>query len=140
MSLKSLGPRIKKLREDAGLSQAKLANLAGLTQGQISNYESCKGDITLESAAHLAKALGVSVAALIGDEAPEAAPPRKPTPEEMAEAVLTALGVDEMRMRLIRAVLRVPEELVPQLGVPLKTLEGLVPSPPASNETKRSTG
>lgn len=52
----------KLLRKKAGLSQAKLAELAGVTQGWVSAIELGKKDIgSLETAFRLSDALGVPV-------------------------------------------------------------------------------
>lgn len=50
---------IKKLRQDAGLTQAELADAAGLSQAHISQIESGKAGVGLKAALGIAKALGM---------------------------------------------------------------------------------
>lgn len=55
----NFGIRIRKLRLDKGLSQRKLAELAGLSEDQVSNIERGKSWVGELSFALLADALGV---------------------------------------------------------------------------------
>lgn len=56
---------LRDLRVQRGLTQAQLAELAGVSQPSLSQYE--RGDIlpSLESARRVAQALGVSVEAMM---------------------------------------------------------------------------
>lgn len=83
----TLGKRLKDILAAQGISQAELAARAGTTQAQISAYINQKGSPTLESAERLAGALGVSIAALIGDEPPVIAPPSTSPEERRLEAI-----------------------------------------------------
>lgn len=57
-----IGPVIKSLREKAGLSQAELAQMAGLQQSLISRYETGSRErVDTTMLAPIAKALGVTV-------------------------------------------------------------------------------
>ena len=51
------GEQFRRLRSDAGISQKELSELSKVTQGQISNFESGKSTITLETAGKLLTAL-----------------------------------------------------------------------------------
>ena len=53
--------KIKQLREKAGLSQKALADNAKVSQGKVSEYESGKSVLRLDSARRIADALGVSI-------------------------------------------------------------------------------
>ncbi len=69
--LASLGSKLKRLREAAGLSQQALAVRAGLSLGLVARIEQeAKADILLGTAAALARALGVRVDDLADDVAP----------------------------------------------------------------------
>lgn len=61
----SFGIRIRQLRLDRGLSQFELAELSGLSEGQISNIERGKSWTGELSFALLADALGVSQQSLV---------------------------------------------------------------------------
>jgi transcriptional regulator with XRE-family HTH domain len=67
---------LKRLREGAGLTQMQLGNLVGVENSVVSRWERAERDPQLESIAALARALGVSAAALVdgipGDDAPPA--------------------------------------------------------------------
>lgn len=55
------GKRIKQLREQAGLSQTKLAEIAGVTPQAISMIESGERNIVTKTANKIAGALGVTL-------------------------------------------------------------------------------
>jgi len=57
--------RLRARREALGLSQARLAQAAGISRGYLIRLEAAQQDPTLTVLAHLAKALKVSVAELI---------------------------------------------------------------------------
>ncbi len=57
----SIGPRMRQLRNEAGLSQAELGSKVGLEKSTISSYESGTRTPTAYTAAKIAKALGVSL-------------------------------------------------------------------------------
>jgi len=62
-------PALLRLRSDRGVSQEKLAELAGVSRSVIAKIESGQTRVlTLESAKKLAKAFGVTLGALLGIE------------------------------------------------------------------------
>jgi transcriptional regulator with XRE-family HTH domain len=67
-----MGTRLKRLREAAGLSQAKLAAAAGVSPRTVQNWEYGKRTFDFESAWKLADVFGVTLDELAGRE-----PPRK---------------------------------------------------------------
>lgn len=74
-----LALRAKELRDRAGLSQQKLAEVADVSIGTVRNLEQGKDEDSAPSVANLRKialALGVTVAALLG-ESPASSPPVK---------------------------------------------------------------
>ena len=111
-ALKEVPARIKLLREQAGLPQAELARMTGLTQAQISAYEVGRSFPGLESAMALSTALGVTVAELIGEKEPISRPPRPPTKNEMALWVIRTIGIDGFALdRIQSALLEKPYKL-----------------------------
>lgn len=60
-----MGKRLKRLRQAKDMSQAALAKGAGLTREYVNKLEAGKQDPSLTTITALAKALGVSVAALL---------------------------------------------------------------------------
>lgn len=54
-----IAKKIKKLREEKGLSQLALALEIGVTPGAIANIETLRSDITATRLNSIAKALGV---------------------------------------------------------------------------------
>ncbi|MCG5241068.1 XRE family transcriptional regulator [Azospirillum doebereinerae] len=68
---------MRELRQAAGLSQEKLAELAGTSQPQINKLETGQRKMTVDWAVKLARPLGVEPALLLGlDAAPAPAPVR----------------------------------------------------------------
>ena len=59
---------VEAARKAAGLTQQQLADAVGLTQPAISLIESDRRNLRLDVAAKIAKALGVSVDALVRPE------------------------------------------------------------------------
>ena len=66
------GTRLREVREAAGLSQEKLADLAGLHRTYVSSVERGKRNISLENIERLAVALGVSMRELMPADRPPA--------------------------------------------------------------------
>jgi transcriptional regulator with XRE-family HTH domain len=63
----TMGARLKRLRDEKGISQQELARQCGVTQATISRLESGElQDMQTSTARRLARALGVSVDYLIG--------------------------------------------------------------------------
>ena len=62
---RSLGTKIRDLRESLGLTQARLAELAGVTPGMIGQLEKGRARPSLDTVELLARALGVSPCYLI---------------------------------------------------------------------------
>ena len=62
---RQMGQRIRRLREERGLSQAALAAKAKITREYVNKLEAGRYDPTLGVVQRLAKALGVSLADLV---------------------------------------------------------------------------
>jgi len=62
------GKRIKELREQAGLSQTRLAQITGVTPQAISMIESGERNIITKTADKIAAALGVTLNKLFEEE------------------------------------------------------------------------
>ena len=62
---KKLGSKVQRLRHDQGLSQEELADRAGLHRTYVSGVERGVRNPTLTVIERLARALGVTVAALV---------------------------------------------------------------------------
>lgn len=71
-------PRIRDLREDAGMTQVKLAALLGMSQTGYSKYETGENDIPTEILIALAQHYGTSVDYLLGLTNVRKPYPRKP--------------------------------------------------------------
>jgi transcriptional regulator with XRE-family HTH domain len=72
--------RLRELRKAAKLSQAQLANLSGLTQSSISQFENDKLPLSTDHMRIFARILRCTPADLLGDEDN----PGRLSPEEMA--------------------------------------------------------
>jgi transcriptional regulator with XRE-family HTH domain len=60
--------RLALIRREKGLTQRELGNLAGIDSNTISRYEHGRLIPTITAVARLARTLGVSIDALVGDE------------------------------------------------------------------------
>jgi transcriptional regulator with XRE-family HTH domain len=67
----TMGKRLKRLREAAGLSQSQLAAAAGVPLGTLRNWEYDRREPLLGAAARLASALGVTLDELAGRTPPK---------------------------------------------------------------------
>lgn len=61
MILKKLGERIKQLRKEAGISQEKLAELAGLDRTYVNSVENGKRNISIINMEKICIALEISL-------------------------------------------------------------------------------
>jgi transcriptional regulator with XRE-family HTH domain len=69
-----MGVRLKKLRQDRGLSQAQLAKLSGIPKGTLLQWEYGLRTPLLDAAVKLADALEVTLDELAGREPPKGKP------------------------------------------------------------------
>lgn len=83
------GARLAALRKTAGLSQMQLAEAVGIPQRTLSFYERDAESVPSELLSSLAKALGVTVEALLGLET---APKNKRGPKSKLERQFEALS------------------------------------------------
>ena len=63
--IRRVAMRLKRLRDEQGLSQRALAEKAGISREYLARLETARQDPTLSTLEKLAKALGVKVAALL---------------------------------------------------------------------------
>jgi transcriptional regulator with XRE-family HTH domain len=76
---KEMGARIAQLRKQQNLTQQRLADELGMSQQIVASYEIGRRRIPVSTLPRLARTLGVSVEALIGEQDPPAK--RGPTPK-----------------------------------------------------------
>lgn len=76
---KELGARVAQLRRELNMTQQQLADLLGTAQQQIASYEVARLKVPASMLPRLARALGVSLEALVGETEPPAK--RGPTPK-----------------------------------------------------------
>lgn len=85
MDTETLGQRLKRLRERAGLTQAQLAAAADVPIGTLRGAEYDRREPLVSTAYKLALALGISLDELVGtvpagDATQDAKPPTEPKP------------------------------------------------------------
>jgi transcriptional regulator with XRE-family HTH domain len=86
--------RIRELRNQKGVSQARLAVEAGMDPATLNRIEQGKGNPNLKTLEKLADALGVSLTGLLEEEAPKAqAPPPPEDGERGSKKTADALAV-----------------------------------------------
>src|SRR4051812_21844946 len=79
------GPRLRELREAAGLTQAMLGERAGIVGSQINKLELGVNQPTLATTLALARALGVEIGELVADApSPEDTPRPRGRPQKGA--------------------------------------------------------
>jgi transcriptional regulator with XRE-family HTH domain len=78
----TMGQRLQRLRRAAGLTQAELAERAGVPLKSVLNWEQDRRQPRLDAAADLARLLGVTLEELLADLAPreQRRPARKGRP------------------------------------------------------------
>lgn len=73
-ALVAFGQRVRQLRQEAGLSQAELAEASGIDRAALSKIETGKRDLGVSRVAQLAAALGIDPSRLFtADYAPGSA-------------------------------------------------------------------
>jgi transcriptional regulator with XRE-family HTH domain len=102
-------PRLRELREKAGMTQEDLEGLSGVTRHTISNLERGMQSAHARTARKLAGALGVAVRELQEDEPPQQSPYRnlEVRIEEMSEEIRSgedSLDPDDFEVRLLELV------------------------------------
>jgi transcriptional regulator with XRE-family HTH domain len=76
MEKKEMGERLQRIREETGMSQSQLARASGVPLSSLRNWEQGRRIPLFNTAAKVAKALGVSLDRLAGFDEPTA-PKRK---------------------------------------------------------------
>jgi transcriptional regulator with XRE-family HTH domain len=76
---KALGARIAELRKGSAITQVQLAETMGVSQQTVASWEVGRRGVPVSSLPMLARALGVSVETLIGEQTTSAK--RGPTPK-----------------------------------------------------------
>jgi transcriptional regulator with XRE-family HTH domain len=79
---KSLGARVRELREAKGLTQQQLADAAGLSKRVVEESEQGRNWLTWPVACALVDALGVSLDELRKEPEGEVAPPKRGRPRK----------------------------------------------------------
>jgi len=106
---RELGERIAQLRKEQGLTQQSLADAIGTTQQQVASYEVARLRVPVSMLPRLARALGVSLEVLVGEDQRPAAK-RGPTPKLQQQLErLSALPKPKQR-----AVMEVLEAMIAQ--------------------------
>ena len=97
MIYKTIGNRIQKAREEAGLSQEELASRLGYTQAALSNYELGKRRLYLANIEQIAKELNKPLSYFL---------------EDTAEAIKT--GQEKAQDEIISEINKLLSELLPE--------------------------
>lgn len=103
---RELSARVAQLRKEQGLTQAQLAEALGTSQQQVASYEVARLRIPASMLPRLARVLGVTLEALIGEE--EKPAKRGPTPKLQQQLErLSALPKPKQRavMEVLEAML-----------------------------------
>jgi transcriptional regulator with XRE-family HTH domain len=93
MPSETIGERLQRLRQAAGFSQSQLAKAADVPVGTLRNWEQGRRVPLLDAAGRLAKALGVSVDALVSDASAVSPAVAEPRPRGQRQADAQTGGV-----------------------------------------------
>ena len=107
---RELGVRVAQLRREQGMTQQGLADALGTTQQQVASYEVARLRIPASMLPRLARVLGVSLEALIGED--EKPAKRGPTPK-MQQQLERLSNLPKPKQR---AVMEVLEAVLAQAG------------------------
>jgi transcriptional regulator with XRE-family HTH domain len=99
-----LGQRIAEQRRAQSLTQAQLAAQLDLTQQMIASYEVGRRRVPVSLLPPLARALGLSVEALIGEDSPAAARKRGPAPQ-LQQKIERLTRLPKAQQRLVMQIL-----------------------------------
>lgn len=105
-----LARNIQRIRKQRGMTQAVLAETAGVNETHVGNIENGRNSPSVEIVSRLATALGVSLAALFAEENDPAAPAAAPLPER---ATLSALD----RINALLPYVRQYQDLATEFGI-----------------------
>jgi transcriptional regulator with XRE-family HTH domain len=104
-----LGPRVRELRTERGLSQERLARRAGLSWGVVQRIEAgTTVDPHYSTLSGIADALGISLAELV-EEGPSEASPKASAPPSESRHLAYQVAFDEIAGRAAEAVEHVAE-------------------------------
>ncbi len=105
----AIGKRVRRARVSAGLTQAGLAEAAGVTDETVSRIERGAYEPAVSTVVALADALGTSLDALAGRSAPEKRPRRSGSPlvRRLAERA------EQLHEKAVRALLQVALLMMP---------------------------
>jgi transcriptional regulator with XRE-family HTH domain len=73
VSSKTIGEKIKFRRQDLGMSQERLAEILGVSYGQVQRYENGKNKLNVENIQLIAKALSVPLSFFFSSDLPQLA-------------------------------------------------------------------
>jgi len=110
------GEKIAQIRQQIGMSQARLASLSGLRQGALSNYETGKRNPGIDALQQILPHLGVSLEEFLAlqihdiEEAHQKAPPgsaeRSKSKQEFVDLI------DDMPEAIVTRLLRIAREVI----------------------------
>jgi transcriptional regulator with XRE-family HTH domain len=101
-----LGPRIRLLREQAGLTQTELGLLAGgLAPAEISRYETGRRVPGLIALHRLARGLGLPISAILEPQPPVTSPMFRDLDAVLARLRLQAPGVRDRTIRVMNMLI-----------------------------------
>ncbi len=100
--LKDLGIRIAKLRQESGISQAKLGEMIGKSQQHIFAVEKGQRRITVTDLPVLAQTLGVTVEDLLGTEEKR---PRRGRPSKLEKQFEVVTHLPRKQQKLVSDML-----------------------------------
>lgn len=108
----TVGNSIKTCRKAAGLTQAELGEKLGVGQYIIAKWETGVNNPAPDDLTKIAKILGVSVAALFGEQAPTGNTTQPPPPEARTRAAQMQKVFEKLKPADQRALLKHAKGLI----------------------------
>jgi transcriptional regulator with XRE-family HTH domain len=97
----AMGSRIARFRKEADLTQVQLADTLGIAQQQLASYEVGRRRVPVSLLPSLARALSVSIEALIGEEVPQSPPSRRGPPSRIQTQLERIQALPRARQRFL---------------------------------------
>jgi hypothetical protein len=138
-SIEAFRKNLRKLIDSGEITILGLKEKTGISRASIYGWMDGSNVPNLEQVQRVAGAVGRKSSDMLKGEIPPASPlpaPRDPNPEEMAEAILSALNLPEVRLRCIRAILKLNPTGLIEIA---DNLEDLLPRDAKVDKRKRGT-
>ncbi len=96
-----VGSRIARCRKDADLTQVQLADALGIAQQQLASYEIGRRRVPVSLLPRLARALGVTIEDIIGEDEPRSATGKRGPASRLQQQIARIQQLPRARQRFL---------------------------------------